>query len=257
MDTHATGGAAVEIRPGVFRPDWSVVTAPAAAAALEGRTAARATVVDQWARALEDTEDLVWRTTLRLYADRGQPPGATQIASETGMTPGQVEALLRHLQSRDLVGLDAVTGGIRHAYPFTEIATGHRVELGERSFNALCAVDALGVGAMYRRDVAIESPCRLCDAAVRVVTAEEGRVLRGVTPAGAVVWYDFAFSGNAATSCCTAIAFFCSDEHLRRWRDAQAPRREGAWLTMDEALEMGRAIFGPVLTEAKIPGQHR
>lgn len=250
MDTHAAPEVGVEIRPGVFRPDWSAVTTPAAAAALKGRTAARETVVDKWAYALEDVEDLVWRTVLRLYAKGGRPPGATETASEVGMTPGQVEALLGRLQSRDLIGLDA-TEAIRHAYPFTEIVTGHRVELSGRSLNALCAVDALGVGSMYRCDVAIESSCCLCDTAVRVTTTEEGRALRSVEPAGARVWYDFAFSGSAASSCCTAIAFFCSDAHLQQWHDAQKPPREGAWLTMDEALEMGRAIFGPVLTEAK------
>lgn len=249
-----TRGAAVEIRPGVFRPDWSVVTAPATAEAINGRAAARAAVLDRWSHALEDAEDLVWRTTLRLYADRGRPPGAEEIAAETWIAPDQVEALLRRLQSHDLIGLDPDTGAIRHAYPFTEAATGHRVELGGRSLNALCAMDALGVGAMYRRDVTIESPCRLCGAAVHVATADEGRALRDVAPVRAVVWYDFAFSGSAAASSCTAIAFFCSDNHLRDWLEAQKRRREGVRLTMNEALEMGRAIFGPVLVEARIPG---
>lgn len=215
-------------------------------------------MLDKWARALEHAEDLVWRTTLRLYADQGRPPGAAEIAGEAGIAAGQVEALLRRLQSRDLVGPAPVAGAIRHAYPFTEAATGHRVELGGRSFNALCAADAPGVGAMYRRDVAIESPCRLCGAAVRVATAAaEGRALRSVAPARAVVWYDFAFSGSAAAPSCTAIAFFCSNGHLRRWIDARTPRREGVRLTMDDALEMGRAIFGPALTKAKVPGQSR
>lgn len=251
MDTHVTGEVAVEIRPGVFRPDWSVVTAPAVATALKGRTAARETVVNKWAYALEEAEDLMWRTVLRLYAKKGRPPGNAEISGQVGMTVGEVEALLRRLQSHDLVGLDAATGAIRHAYPFTEAATGHRVELAGRTFNALCAVDALGVGAMYQCDVAIASPCRLCGGAVRVATADEGQALRSVAPKGSVVWYDFAFSGSAASSCCTAIAFFCSHEHLRCWQDAQTPRREGARLMMNEALEMGRAIFGPVLAEAE------
>lgn len=246
-------GSAVEIRPGVFRPDWSVVTAPATAEAINGRASARASVLDSWSHALEDAEDLVWRTTLWLYAAQGRPPGAKEIAAETGIALDRVEALLRGLQSRDLVGLDPNTEAIQLAYPFTETATGHRVELGGRSLNALCAMDALGVGAMYRRDVTIESPCRRCGAAIHVATADEGRTLRDVGPARAVVWYDFAFSGSAATSSCTAIAFFCSDDHLRDWLEAQKKRREGVRLTMDEALEMGRAIFGPVLVEARPP----
>jgi alkylmercury lyase len=68
-------------------------------------------------------------------------------------------------------------------------------------------------------------------------------------PSGAAVWYDFAYDASAATSCCPAIAFFCSDEHRRQWLNDQMPRRNGIGLTMDEALEVGRAIFSPVLVE--------
>lgn len=76
--------------------------------------------------------------------------------------------------------------------------------------------------------------------------------MRNVSPAGAVVWYDFAYEGGAAAnSCCPSIAFFCSEEQLRRWLDQQTPSRHGVTLVMEEALEVGSAIFGPVLT---VPG---
>jgi hypothetical protein len=68
-------------------------------------------------------------------------------------------------------------------------------------------------------------------------------------PSEATVWYDVAYDASAATSCCPAIVFFCSDEHRRRWLDDQMPRRNGIGLTIDEALEVGRAIFGPILVE--------
>jgi len=51
----------------------------------------------------------------------------------------------------------------------------------------------------------------------------EGRMLRSVAPTGTVIWYDFAYDGSASTSCCPAILFFCSDEHLQRWRGVQTP----------------------------------
>lgn len=68
------------------------------------------------------------------------------------------------------------------------------------------------------------------------------------------MWYDFAYRGSACASCCPAIAFFCADEHLRRWLEAETPRRQGARLATDEALELGRAIFGPVLDEPRWDG---
>ncbi|AUD00311.1 hypothetical protein CWS35_38720 (plasmid) [Bradyrhizobium sp. SK17] len=36
---------------------------------------------------------------------------------------------------------------------------------------------------------------------------------------------------------------------MQQWLDVQTPRRDGTGLTVDEALEVGRAIFGPVLTD--------
>jgi len=43
--------------------------------------------------------------------------------------------------------------------------------------------------------------------------------------------------------------FFCSGDHRQQWLDKQVPQRKGIGLTVDEALEVGRAIFGPVLVE--------
>lgn len=242
---------AAEIRPGVLRPDWSVVTRLATRRAVAGRMAARAALAERWSQALNAEEDLVWRTVLRLYAERGRAPRIGEIAVETDATVEQAAVVLHRLQELDLVGLEPEADRLCYAYPFTEAASGHRVELNGHVLNSLCAIDALGVGAMYRMDVSVVSCCRLCGEAINIATAEAGGALRSVAPARAVVWYDFAYQGNASASCCPSIAFFCCDEHLRRWLDAQTPRREGARLDINEALELGRAIFGPVL---RVPG---
>lgn len=157
--------------------------------------------------------------------------------------------ILRKLQSHDLVALDQTSNRIRLAYPFTESVTGHRVELNGQFLQALCAIDGLGVAAMYHTDTAISSPCVHCGETIRVRTTQLGSAVQSFFPGGAVIWYDFAYDQSAASSCCPAIAFFCSDEHLQQWLDLQKVRREGIRLTMEEGLEVGRAIFGPVLVE--------
>lgn len=249
---HLSRDAAVEIRPGIFRPDWSVVTKRRTREALAGRLAARTGLLDRWAVRLEAAEDLAWRTILRFYADRGRPPTLTEIVVASDIAPDGLAEVLHKLRSYDLIGLDSHTGDIQLAYPFTQMATGHRVKIRGHVLHALCAIDALGVAGMYGTDIAISSLCHHCGASVHVETALEGKALRSVTPNGAVVWYDFAYDANAATSCCPAIAFFCSDEHLRQWVNDQRPRRDGLGMTMDEALEVGRAIFGPVLVESSL-----
>jgi len=249
MDVAAPDDPAVEIRPGVFRPDWSAVTTPRAREALTGRFAARTGLLDRWALRLEVVEDLAWRTILRLYADRGGPPILADIVAATGIAADGITRALQTLRAHDLVDLDPHSGDIRLAYPFTQAITGHLVELRRHALYALCAIDALGAASMYGTDIAISSPCYRCGAPVHVETAAEGKALRTVGPSGAVVWYDFAYDGSAAISCCPAIMFFCSDEHLRQWFNDQKPRRNGISLSIDEALEVGRAIFGPVLVD--------
>lgn len=247
IDVSKTEEIAAEIRPGVLRPDWLSVTTAAARQALRGRAIARAGLLDRWSHALEADEDLVWRSVLQLYADIARPPRPDEIEVATDIPQDRVRALLDELARRDLLGLEPGTGAIRYAYPFTQMRTEHRAELRGQVLDAMCAIDALGVGAMYRADISVESACRLCGEPIRVVTAAEGRSLCSTAPADAVVWYDFAYDGAAAASCCPRIAFFCARAHLQRWLDAQKPHRDGIMLAMDEALEVGRAIFGSVL----------
>src|SRR5882724_5168113 len=101
---HSMTEPAVEIRPGVLRPDWSVVTKPAARQALAGRLAARAGLLDRWSCRLEANQDVLWRTVLRLFADLGRAPSITDLAATVGMAVDKVAALLSDLESRDLIG---------------------------------------------------------------------------------------------------------------------------------------------------------
>lgn len=244
--TAAGDKPSVEIRPGISRPDWSVLTSPQACQALAGRFAARSGLSDRWAIELEPDADRVWRAILRLYADLGQAPTRADIVAASRIAVGDIGSLLDGLRSHDLIDLDAA-GEIKLAYPFTQASTGHRIHIGDKALNALCAIDALGVAAMLQADIAISSSCHRCGEAVQVVTTAKGRALNSVVPVDAVVWYDLAYGGSAATSCCPAITFFCSVEHRCLWLEAQTPKRSGIELTMDEALQVGRAIFGPVL----------
>ena len=66
------------------------------------------------------------------------------------------------------------------------------------------------------------------------------------------MWYEEARDKVAAFSCCPSIVFFCGDEHLQQWLTGQTPRRSGYRLTLDEALEVGRAIFEPVLAVGSV-----
>jgi hypothetical protein len=240
-----------EIRPGVHRPDWSVLATAGARKAIFGRARARFGLIEKWNQPLEPVQDHVWRTVLELFARWGRPPGLREISKEAGLAEEQTRTLVSELQAHDLLDSDPSSDVILYAYPFTGERTEHNVQLRGQRLHAVCAIDALGIAGMFGTDVVIESSCRACGKRIEIGTAQGGKSLSHARPADAVVWYDLAYSGRAAASCCPAIAFFCSGAELQRWLSGQSPPRAGNLLTLDEALEVGRALFEPVFAEAK------
>jgi mercuric reductase len=220
-------------------PDFSALTSDAARGALESMLGAYGDS-RRW-DGYTVSEDAVRRAILRCYAADGHAPDAAW-------------AHVTRLRVRDRVVLDGDGEAILGAYPFTGRATEHRVRLGARVLNAMCAVDALGVGAMVGRDTDSESRCRQCDAPIRVTTAGTGESLAALVPESVVVWIGIQYRDScAATSLCTGIAFFCDDDHLRRWRasfcddDHLRQWRAGHRLSAAEAFEVGKAIFRPMM----------
>lgn len=232
------------VRPGVTFPDWSVVTSPAVRNALQAM-AGSDHVLNRWS-GYGPAADRVRVALLQLYAEDGPAPVRSALAERAELSETAIRPLLADLRRRDLVVLDDER--IVGAYPFTDRDTGHRVTLGRRVVNAMCAVDALGIGAMTDRDIAIASPCRHCGAPIRISTRERGRALSDVEPSTAVMWLSVRYEGGcAASSLCAITAFFCSDEHLSAWRSGPSANQPGFRLAIEEGLEAGRALFGPSL----------
>lgn len=169
-----------------------------------------------------------------------------EIGEVVELSGEQVRAHIADLQAHDLLGMDKSATAIAYAYPFAGSQTEHRSSFVAEIF-MLCAIDALGIGGMFRTETAIHSRCRTCGISIEIRTADAGKSLAYATPGEAVVWYDLAYAESAAVSCCPSIAFFCSDGELQRWLRAQSPQPEGYRLALDEALELGRALFEPLL----------
>lgn len=242
------GGDSFLLRPDVLMPDWSLVTDAEARAAL-GATMVEAGRAEKWA-GLDPAEDRIWQAVLRGFAAMGRAPDARSVAAATGLDAAAVPAWLGSLRRRDLVVLGA-DGAVTAAYPLCAWESGHRIRLGGVVVNALCAIDALGTGAMVERDTIIESSCPECSAQIRVTTRSDGHRLDTVSPATAVVWSGLRYADNcAAVSGCTVKRFFCSDEHLQAWRDRADPTCAGFRLSLEAAFQVGKALFVPMLAGA-------
>ena len=248
--TGAPGGRLeIAVRPGVTLPDWSVVTSGIVREALRA-IFETCDWEDRWT-GLDAAQDRTRRAILEAYPRIGHAPSIDDLALSTGFAPDQLRGLVANLKARDMVVLDRDGTTLIGAYPFIDRPTEHRMKLGETVLYAMCAIDALGTGAMLGADVAIESACRFCGTPIRIETRDQGVALADYAPMIAVVWSGIQYSNScAADSLCTVMAFFCTDEHLQSWRDAQDRGAKGFRLSIDEGLQMGKAIFKPLLAPA-------
>lgn len=175
---------------------------------------------------------------LRHFAATGGAPDHDALAAALGVEADAVRGMLRQLRDAGAISLDADTGRITSAYPFSALPTPHRIALsdGVTAFG-MCAVDALGVAAMFGRSVQIESPCAHCGTPILLRASPAAAVSR---PDGAVVWY-------AAEGGCAQINFFCSAEHAQAWQ-AGRPEVEGEIWPLERAAARGREVFRGLLT---------
>lgn len=228
---------------GAIIPDWRIVTTPDANAALGALF--DVFIGPKWG-SLGAAGDKVHRAVLRSYAASGRAPSALKIADATGMALQEVAASLVSLAGCDLVVLDSA-GGVVGAYPFTCHPGEHLVETGGITIGAMCAIDALGIGAMLGQPAIVRSACRYCGHPLVVELSDKGRELHRVDPAGIAIWSGLGYAaGCAASSLCTGQVFFCNTAHREAWCADRSGGRDGIRLSLAEALVVGRAIFEPM-----------
>jgi hypothetical protein len=202
---------------------------------------------DRRGASLNGPERAFYRWILRSFATE-VPPTILSIrahATELGLDFEQIRA---RLAGEDLVHFDRV-GEVTVAYPFSARPRGHRVLIdSEYWVEAMCAVDALGIAPMLGLPVEISSHDPISGAEVWVrVEPGDGPWWE---PKEAVVLAASTFGdGPSFRGCCDVLNFFESTENARRYL-ADHPEVSGLPISIPEASELGRTVFGDVLKEA-------
>ncbi len=195
-------------------------------------------------RGLGDQEEKVRSYVLREFPNLGRAPKVREIGEALRIPEESVIRILKKLDSLDVIYLNPDTSEIEGAYPFRN-SSEHRVSFKNGgTANAMCAIDALGIAFMFRKDIGIDSSCAYCGESVHIEV--EGGEITQRKPEDAVVWAGTKCSEHAATSLCTTLAFFCSKEHVEKWRAEN--KEEGKVLSLAEALYVGKSIFEHFLT---------
>jgi hypothetical protein len=220
-----------------------------AAEALAGRLARLGprAGVDGRQAVLPDPLQAFHRRLLKAFVTgTGAPDGAVvaRRAAELGLDP---EAALAALAAADLVHTDPATGSISIAYPFSGRPTPHRVELAGGPAVLPCAVDALGIPQMLRRDGRISS---VDPASGQPITAEVHDGLWRFQPATTVLLVGRAAGGDAggpvADCCCPFINFHINREAAEAYRRAH-PGMTATLFGQAEAVKAAGQAFGGLL----------
>ena len=128
--------------------------------------------------------------------------------------------------------------------PTSQHRTRVRLAGGPEVF-AMCAIDALGMPFMLRRDVDIASACAGCGVEVRV-EVRGGRV-GAHAPSDVTVWFGDTSEGCvAATDLCPDLNFFCSPACREGWNRTH-PEKRGMGLGLEDAVSRGRRVFEDLL----------
>lgn len=185
------------------------------------------------------------RAILRRFLLTGTAPTELWI-SEAATAQGLGNSAIASLAAADLV--HASRGVVSVAYPFSGTPTRQQVELdGCPAVYSMCAIDALGIPAMAGRDGRVTATDSH-DSAPVVVSVRDGRW--AWTPQSAVVVCGR--TTDCGTDCqswdviCPHTTFHASRDSARAWLAGRGDI-DGQILDQQEAVDLGRRFFGPLL----------
>ena len=198
-------------------------------------------------RRLSARERDLYRWILERFAQAAPPDAAAvaRFARDHGLEPDQA---LARLADEDLVHTGA-DGSVSVAYPFSARPRGHRVLIDDRRWvEAMCAIDALGIAPMLDLPIEITSkdPVSGAEIWVRLDPAEGA----WWEPQSAVVLAgSTCCDGPSVSGCCDVLSFFEQPETAERYLREHADVA-GLPISIPEAIEAGRALFGDIFEEA-------
>ncbi len=167
---------------------------------------------------LSRSEKEVLKFVFYFVLNSGKTPVPKEIAGDLKRSEKDIIRTLAGLESKDILLRREGTQEIISIYPFSMEVTHHQIFLedGKRLF-AMCAVDALGMPAMFNRNIRIVSRCEKCNQKITVKIRNE-EIVSNSHP-NIMIWRTGREEGRpSAETCCPEINFFCSEGHIEEWK---------------------------------------
>jgi len=174
---------------------------------------------------------LVRRAAFRQLMGAGKPVPVSLVASATGLTTDTAREALRLVESAGMAETDedSVVG----IDGLTTRGTRHQIELDGVSLWTWCAYDIIGIAAALEAEAEGVTACGWCNERIEVAI-RGGRPLASQT----VGWLPSESCSNVMEQFCPSALFFCSLEHLERWR-SETDQPSGSALGLNELAERG------------------
>lgn len=182
------------------------------------------------------------------FLEHTSPPVVEQVMRQFSLGRDAATDLLRHLEATRHVALVKGTARILMAFPFSAVATPFRTTIGDHTYFANCAWDALAFHAMVGRDIRVDSFCHHCAEPIRIemrngrATVVEPRESLVYLALPARQWWD-----DIITTCSNTMVFFASREHRDASDLCTTTDGGGASLTPDETHTLSVPLYGPRL----------
>jgi hypothetical protein len=195
---------------------------------------------------LNQSENEMRKYILKEFAKTGRPPAEKAIVEAMNLVSVEtVHRFIERLHKADILTMEG--GEIVSAYPFSAKQTRHKVVFPDgHEIYALCATDALGIHFMLGENIIVHSSCPECEGEMKI-EVKDGKIASCI-PEGVVEFVSRASDcGCTAKTFCPFMNFFCSHEHLDKWREKNPNSNMGEMYQLQQVLEHGKYIFGDFL----------
>jgi len=203
------------------------------------------------------------RAILRSLIERGRPLGDDEIAKAVGGADAARDAVallgaydlvvlgpltVTDVLTKRQVVLDGMGGEIVGAYPVTTERTPHKIKVDGHDLYAMCAVDALAVGAAFDKEVVIESSCHVTGEPIHIQQRRKEILKSTPAAAGIRVGVRWQRLSTAAAHClCRQMVFLKDPATADKWQGRDPATMDV--FTLAEAIDFGEAFFAPLLQD--------
>lgn len=180
---------------------------------------------------------------LRSFVARGRILTTEEMTQWVSDVPEAINVLSKH----DMVTISE-SGDPVGAYPFTMMEREHKVRVKGHQLYAMCALDALAVGPMFKETTQITSQCRVTGSPVKIQMSGEAILsLAEVQDTHVGIAWEAADAGSCcADSLCMEMIFLRDTETAQKWHSDDTGSRE--IFTLQEAVEFSSRFFVPLLS---------